>query len=356
MLLLGIPFHASEIYRMSGGWHVDSPDDSIAVTLVGGAVHVFRMPAFFILAGFFAAMLLARRGDAAWLRERCVRLGVPLVFTLFAFGWLEAAVPDVPTLGVAAAIDEAFAEGPASWSHHRWFLVVLLLYCLSAVALRRWCKVVGFERTLVGPSLPVLLVIVPFGIAGIGALTGAGGLGLDGTPAYENFYFRYAVFFAVGYAVHRVEGGWERFLRFGALDVVLAAGAIALFAITYEGFDAGRPDTSVLLTRRAVELLAGYYAAKAFFVGARCWMGMRTRVVRYLVDASLCIYLVHFVFVLGFGVMFLRVGWWPGAELVLICAGTSVASVGVYETVRRWRVPGLLFGVRSGDGGRIGLR
>ncbi len=354
MLLLGIPFHASEIYRLSGGWHVDSPEDSFAVTLLGCAVHVFRMPAFFMLAGFFAAMMLERRGDAAWLRERCVRLGVPLVFTLLAFGWLEAAIPDMRALGIVPAIERAFAAGPASWSHHRWFLVVLLLYCFSAVAARRWWGGAGpwFRRVVLGPLLPVLLVALPFAIGGIGLATGAGGLGLDGTPAYDNFYFRYAVFFAVGYAVHRMDGTWERFLRFGLVDVALATVAIALFAFTYEGFDVAHPDARITLTRGAVDLLAGYYASKAFFVGARRWMGVRASPVRYLVDASLCIYLVHFVFVLGFGALLLRVGWLPVVELILICAGTSAASVGVYEVVRRSRVSGALLGVRVGGARR----
>ena len=92
LLLLGIPFHASEIYRLSGGWLIASPDASFAATALGCTIHVFRMPAFFVLAGLFAAMLLARRGDRAWLVERCRRLGVPLVFSTLAFGWLEQAI------------------------------------------------------------------------------------------------------------------------------------------------------------------------------------------------------------------------------------------------------------------------
>ena len=46
-------------------------------------IHVFRMPIFFVLAGFFAALLYVRRGTVGLLRNRATRIVVP-----FAVGWL----------------------------------------------------------------------------------------------------------------------------------------------------------------------------------------------------------------------------------------------------------------------------
>ena len=44
-------------------------------------IHAFRMPVFFILAGFFVAFLVARRGALGMLRHRMRRLLLP--FAIF---------------------------------------------------------------------------------------------------------------------------------------------------------------------------------------------------------------------------------------------------------------------------------
>ena len=349
MLLLGIPFHAGEIYRLSGGWRLESPDVSFAATLLGGAIHVFRMPAFFLLAGFFAALVLERRGDAAWLRERCLRLGVPLACTAVAFGWLEHAVPLLlrPDVGPGAALAEAWRAGPAAWNNHRWFLVVLLLYCASAVACRRWVPPGALERldALRGGAGAALafaafLTLVPFAVAGVGALSGAGGLGLDGSAPYENFYLRYAVFFACGYALRRLDGDLSRFARFGPLEVVLAIASVSAYLLTHAGFHARDVVASpygagVALARTGADVVAGFYATKLFFAGAGRFLDARAPAVDYLVDASLCIYLVHFVLVLGLGAALLPVRWPPVLEIAIITAATLALSVAAFEATRR---------------------
>ena len=77
MLLLGIPFHTAAMYSLNGGWLVDAHEPSRAASLISTLVHAFRMQGFFILAGFFAAMLLARRPPGQWLSSRVKRLLVP---------------------------------------------------------------------------------------------------------------------------------------------------------------------------------------------------------------------------------------------------------------------------------------
>ena len=340
MLLLGVPFHASEIYRVSGGWHVVSPDASWSATLLGALVHVFRMPAFFVLGGFFAAMLLERRGDLGWLIERFHRLGVPLACSLLGFGWLESAIALAHRDGIALAdaIWQALRAGPAQWSHHRWFLAVLLLHCASAVALRRllpggaWpdllaatrggpCRVLGFAA---------FLVLVPFAIAGIGSLAGSGGGGSIATAPHDDFYLRYAAFFALGYGLYRVDGSLDRFVTFHPADRVLAALALPLWLVSYPAFrtEVAAPGDAIVLMRLGTDLVAGLYATKLFLLCAGRLEGASTSAVRYLVDASLCAYLVHFVFVLALGVGFAAVAWPPMLELCADLRGHARAVRG----------------------------
>jgi fucose 4-O-acetylase-like acetyltransferase len=61
-------------------WH-DSRTTPVA-DLVLVYIHAFRMPVFFILAGYFVALLVAHRGDKGMLAHRLRRLALP-----FAIFW-----------------------------------------------------------------------------------------------------------------------------------------------------------------------------------------------------------------------------------------------------------------------------
>ena len=54
LMVLGIPYHASMAYNANVLWDIHSPDTSAALTFLSGFLVTFRMPAFFIVAGYFA--------------------------------------------------------------------------------------------------------------------------------------------------------------------------------------------------------------------------------------------------------------------------------------------------------------
>jgi hypothetical protein len=103
-------------------------------------IHMFRMQAFFLIAGFFAHLVYSRRGGRAFLGQRLLRIGVPLVV-----GWLilfpmcrrcyvwGAFESDAAMSGLT--MSQAFWESFTDWSlfksrfslAHLWFLNLLLL-------------------------------------------------------------------------------------------------------------------------------------------------------------------------------------------------------------------------------------
>lgn len=89
MMLLGIVVHVSISYlvRVDGAppipWpYADSDQTHVAAILVG-FIHMFRMPAFFLIAGFFAGLLIDQRGRGAFFTNRFTRILIPLVI-----GWI----------------------------------------------------------------------------------------------------------------------------------------------------------------------------------------------------------------------------------------------------------------------------
>ena len=83
MMFLGIYLHAVVAYSPNGGWPWRQPELTRTLDWSISVIHVFRMPIFYAMAGFFTALLLARYGmrRAAW--NRFMRIVVP-----FVVGWI----------------------------------------------------------------------------------------------------------------------------------------------------------------------------------------------------------------------------------------------------------------------------
>lgn len=77
-MLLGIALHAALSFA-GGPWMVQDSRTSGVFHLLISAVHGFRMPLFFVLSGFFTAMLWRRRGLRALVNHRFKRVFLPLV-------------------------------------------------------------------------------------------------------------------------------------------------------------------------------------------------------------------------------------------------------------------------------------
>jgi peptidoglycan/LPS O-acetylase OafA/YrhL len=77
-MLLGIALHAALSFA-GGPWMVQDSRTSGAFHLLISAVHGFRMPLFFLLSGFFTAMLWRRRGLRSVISHRLKRVLLPLL-------------------------------------------------------------------------------------------------------------------------------------------------------------------------------------------------------------------------------------------------------------------------------------
>lgn len=163
-MLLLIPVHAAGMLSFNGhhgAW----------ATAVYWFVHVFRLPLFFAMSGFFLTLLLSRKGLPATARNRTVRIAVPLVV---------GTVTLVPTMIAAAQLTgttmtesggvpdgSAFAFEPS----FLWFLWYLLIVDVVAVGLflltPRLLRRAGERmRDLIAkPWLGVLVLAVPTALA-----------------------------------------------------------------------------------------------------------------------------------------------------------------------------------------------
>lgn len=348
MLLLGIPFHISEIYRVAGGFFLDSPDHSFAASLISGLVHSFRMPAFFLLSGYFAGMLMERQGPQRWLRGRSVRLGVPLALTTVSLGLLELVL--INYFGRGMGWTEAMAASlgtPALWIQHRWFLVTLLMFCVTLVIVAPlaprvpllWGRLAESPRTVrwVTAGFWIFLLLVPFAAIAAAKLAGDWLVHSPVLKEYAFYYARYVTFFLAGYVLYLLPDGLSRFTSIGKAGTACALAALAVYLATYFAFyPAGQELPELIrLSGIAAEAITGFLVARLFFAWMRAILDRESRTVAYLVDGSFCIYLVHGVFFVAFAGPFLAIPLNPVFEMAVINVLTIAACLLSYEIARR---------------------
>ena len=135
-MLLGIVLHTA-LFFMPDAWseaysaEVYPAEVSGIYTLLFFAIHGFRMPVFFLLSGFFTALLWQKRGLRKLGEQRLMRIALPLAIGAFTV------IPATTTVFIWAfdameEVEYSIAWWPfiwlSTWSH-LWFLWFILWLC-----------------------------------------------------------------------------------------------------------------------------------------------------------------------------------------------------------------------------------
>jgi glucans biosynthesis protein C len=377
-VLLGIVLHAVFPFA-SEYWIVVSPHQSELLTHLLNFIHAFRMPAFFILSGFFAALVLAKRDPAAWVRSRSMRLGIPLLFGMLlvvpleslAIVWVEhLSAPEGGTGAVLVAAFERHVRIDFHLVSHLWFILDLLLISLAFAALYSVLpgRVAELGR-MIGDALarhPVML-----GGAAIAALALYLVILEPLAPPLRNFIAfggqypkwhildgeriaHYAPFFALGLLLFYSKPLFSAFARLRPLGWF--AGSVATVTLLVV---LSRPDlpwwlstalsapAAILLTQMAMHL-------------ASLLVTERNRVIQWLSEGSYTIYIVHHPIVILLASIAVLLDLPAHTGFLLVLAATTVLSVSFYALTRNVPVAAfLLNGIvptpgRSGTGRRWG--
>jgi len=317
-LMLGVVFHACLPFLVGPQlWIVDEAPSS-ELTIAFYVLHIFRMSIFFLLAGFFARMLLERRGVGGFIKNRLTRIAAPLaMFWPIVFTVLVAVLIWVSTRaagGGGTTLPSAAPPSPLTveaWPlTHLWFLYVLLFFYAGALVLRgvitlldrngalRARLVDPVVRVIGGAAAPMFLALPVFAalyfapnwMAWFGIPTPDTGL-IPNTTAL----ICYGVAFGFGWLVNRQPAilqvwakHWLSNLGLGVFCTVaclMMLGTTPVLTPAVKGFD--------------TSLYAGNYALAVWgwtlgIIGAAVkFMTRENAAVRYVADASYWIYIVH---------------------------------------------------------------
>jgi glucan biosynthesis protein C len=310
-MLLGVFLHGALAYANPTQivWLVTDPQSSVLVDASFNFIHLFRMGLFFLISGYFARLMITRKGLKSFVWNRIVRIACPFVLfypllmalmigvTVFAMFYLSH------PLGLMGVIVKAAKENPQAnrsqpWTTmHLWFLYYLILFAALTVVLSRFR----------GPKLdwffcrPWLLALAPLALLPGLLLCGIG------IPAPESFIPQFWPFLFYGLFYWT---GWRLFGREASLAPLgpwiggIAVISLALFVPYYmllpkldpSIFETGEMKHLSLPWKFVEGVLTVYLAALltllALLTGQR-YLSRRSPVLRLVSDASYWIYLLH---------------------------------------------------------------
>lgn len=367
-MLLGLFFHgAISFMHVRVPWAIRDRSTHLAVDAFVWVCHTFRMPVFFLLAGFFGRLLFVKLGPSGFLRHRAKRillpfavLVAPLVGTLYAL-WLWGISRGGPMGSVPFGMDppgvdpDAILRSPG----HLWFLYYLMILSAgmglaAALAVRLPISGVltGIDALL--RSL-VRLRVLPFAMAVPTAVTlhSMQVLAAD-TPVSFVPQFRilayYSMFVGTGWLIHRQPALVDELAKALWIPLLTALAAIVPLGLLVDRTLQMGPIASVGLRVGALYLSALFgWSLVVLFIGAFVRWGARPRPwVSYLSDASYWSYLIHLPVVVALQILVADLAWPGPIKYLLVMAGTIAACLGSYQVfVRHTFVGAALNGPRA---------
>jgi peptidoglycan/LPS O-acetylase OafA/YrhL len=340
-MLLGVYLHAALAYAEPSRsiWIATNPQGSVAIDASIWWIHLFRMGLFFLLSGYFAKLVIQRKGLRPFLLNRGVRIALPFILfwpllrvamtIVFVFAFAYVKQPEgLLRVIVEASRNPATANASSNYTTmHLWFLYYLLMFSLLAVVLSRltWLSVDWvFRRTWLVALLP--LTLVP-GVMG-------GGLPVASPESFVPSWWPFA-WYGLFYWF-----GWQLYGREALLDqwnewcwpLVLAG--LLLFLPHYwrlpmldveliQQATQPKPLVSRVLDSVLAAYLSSIITVSVLLVGKR-FLSSSSGWLKFCADSSYWVYLIHLPIIL-----FLQTTLIP-AELPVIAKLSLVSFVTLF--------------------------
>lgn len=131
MMLLGVVLHSSESYLVGDNdtWPRDPAGDHILMNYLNSLIHVFRMPIFFMVAGFFGSMLFYSRGWRSMVIHRVKRIAFPFLVFLLVLHPIIILTLQYTTAAFDVSLKYISTSGTLlpDITYHLWFLYYLII-------------------------------------------------------------------------------------------------------------------------------------------------------------------------------------------------------------------------------------
>lgn len=365
MMWLGIALHVAANH-MAGESVMPWRDQqtSIVADLTILFIHAFRMPVFFILAGYFVAMLVRHRGIAGMLKHRLRRIALPFVLfwpVLFiATGALVLMYVHLMVHGTIGLDPLLVPSGPSPRpminTLHMWFIYYLFWLCVLAAPISMLGKYIPARvkdvcdrawKTIASSWWGWFALAVP--LAMIGSFYRGGLVVPTGSfiPQAGEF-LQCGLFFGFGWMLYRYpdvllplysKNCWRNIVA-GILPFFAAL--ILLDSFTRKPGSIGHIEFWIALAYNCATWL---WSIGLIGLSAR-YLSRQNRFLRYLSESSYWVFLVHMLGTIGFGILLYDLPLNAITKMAINIAATSLMCIATYHWLVRRSMIGVLLNGR----------
>jgi peptidoglycan/LPS O-acetylase OafA/YrhL len=351
-MIVGVIFHASLAYSplIHNFWLTAETQQSELVDIIAWFSHLFRMSVFFVISGFFAHLLLKKRGLKGMLKNRIARILIPFLVFLpllwtamgicitYAIKNVENPSP-ILNLIIGASKMPTPPPPPAPTTMHLWFLYQLLWFFGAIIILYR-LKITDFVASLMNKYtlsfvafFPLLLVPAFFS---------------QDMPhsAPESFvpqlwsFGLYGWFFLVGFAWYGNQDFLTKIESYGwiflGLGVILYAFLYPIFPKTISFIGSAKLDLNIKILGAILEAYISVMMTFATLILGKKYLNQNSVTMRYFADASYWIYIIHLPLLFFIQFYLLDVKWNMWVELMLSIVLTLSIGMLSYFLLVRW--------------------
>ena len=306
MMLLGLVIHSAITYGIvdyGGSWSLKDPIAThLSNDLIVGFIHSFRMQIFFLVAGFFGAMLFYERKPIKMLKNRVSRIVFPfIVFVVllwpsivFTFGYTRTLFA-----GNTNALEDTLAKFssleiliPKS-TFHLWFLYYLAMITFVSVVVALVFKKLPVLSNTISNAFSWVIQKTVLRILIFGCITAVvyfimGTSSVDTSnsfiPDYNTFMY-YFVFYMIGWVLFKSKHLLETFVSYDWLNIAIGMLLFFTYAIMRDDFSY---EAAIVL--KSIMVWCLIFGITGLFIrfGSR-----HSAKMRYISDASYWVYLLH---------------------------------------------------------------
>jgi peptidoglycan/LPS O-acetylase OafA/YrhL len=339
-------FHTGMMF-VGWGWHIANGESIPGLQLPMDIAHRLRMPLLFVIAGAGMWFALQRRTAGQLVRERTLRLLLPLVIGMFLIVPPQIYYERLFRGQWSGEYLEFFFErvlqfqpypaGNFSW-HHLWFILYLYVYVLLLIPALLWWKQ---RAATVRPGPWLYALALPLGLNE--ALLKP--LFPESHNLVSDWYVfnHYLLLTVYGYVLASVPGSWKwlaqrRTLSLGLGLVVFGAGMLMIDAGVIHRSTAADSLLATLFTWLWVMVFLGY--------GYR-YLSFTNPLLRWARDASYPVYIMHQTVIVAIGYYVIQTTWAPWTKYWIVLLATLLVCVIAYEYfARRFALSRFVFGMK----------
>lgn len=335
-MALGIILHTANIYGLNIDWRIGNQERSLLVYFIRETIHLFRMPTFFMVSGFFCFMTLEKYGASLFVKVRMKRIAIPLITTALTLNSIQALVL-YQTGWQVFEFSDYWLEG--NWISHLWFLINLIVYFAIAVSLYSiFSTKLSSALNLLSTwllKLPIAIVILLAASSGI-AIVGSPPLGF---PLYSYYLFdilnmyslaTYVPYFFFGAMLFTNSELLNRFTSVSnwILVIFVVVSQVTLYLIA--PLVPGMAGQILIVFSSSV---ASWTMAAVLFKVFLTYFNKKSDFWLSLSSSSYTIYLFHHLIVIVLGLVAIELGLSPFWGMTIIICSTVMITLGIHHYI-----------------------